>query len=324
MTHYHLRVGDAPRANRTLATGLKPGATPAQTRAAALPSVAPPKAAPAKAPKAPTARPPKPPATPKTPGARRPAVAKPSASSALQGISRGLRTGTSLARRGQNAVERLDELGESVNRDAEMDEMGHYHFNVPSRGASMQRDYGTSEGARKRSQHQVAAESHMGRARREQAVGYGPTRQSIAHTQAAKAHTQAHALMGKPGYQQAAAAAHAASRRAWGSGDSGFTVTKGGPQFDAGTSEGAKKAAQTRARGGTTDPQRLTGTIGQAAERAQARGHPRHSTSPYQSHSERTPYWRGGELDIKAGSQTRQAAPRREAEPFRGYDSRRK
>jgi len=202
-----------------------------------------------------------------------------------------LRTGTNLARRGQEGVERLDELGESVNRDAEMDAMGHFHFNVPSRGSRMQRDYGTSEGARKRSQHQVAAESHMGRARREQAVGYGPTRQSIAHTQAAKAHTQAHALMGKPGYQQAAAAAHAASRRAWGSGDSG-------------TSEGAKKAAQTRAGGGG-------------------------GASPYSGHSASTPYWRGGasgagELDIKAGSQTRQASPKREAEPFRGYDSRRK
>jgi len=62
---------------------------------------------------------------------------------------------------------------------------------------------------------------------------------------------------------------------------------------DAGTSEGAKKAAQTRARGGA---------------------------SPYNMHSEKTPYWRGGELDIKAGSQTKQAAPKRDPEPFRGYD----
>jgi hypothetical protein len=265
MPHYHIGVGDAAGAPK-------------------VPSVKPPK------PKAPGA-------APSVPSAKLPGI-----KAVAEGVGAAARAGTGLARRVESGVDRLSGFGEQWNRD----DAGHLHFNVPSRGSRMQRDYGTSEGARKRSQHQVSAEQHTGRANRERAVGYGQTRASLAHTQAARAHTQAHAMMGKPGYAQAAAAAHAASRRAWGdsnseasevSGKTNLKTNKAGETIyprDSGTSEGAKKAAQTRARGGS---------------------------SPYQG---KKPYWRGGEFDIKAGSNQKRAAPRRDPEPYRGYDSRRK
>jgi hypothetical protein len=227
MPHYHIRVADA-------------------AGSAAMPSVKPPsiKAPTAKPPKAPSAKPPQ---APKPPGAGKPkqTVIAPQ-QAAQKRPSFGARA-TGLVRRATNVVHRADEFGEQFNRDGGA-AMGHYHFNIPSRGSRRAIKGDNSVGA-----------SSWGGGK---STGY-----SISSTGASS--------WGGPG------------------GSTGYKINTGG---DSGTSEGAKKAAQTRSQGG----------------------------SPYQSHSTSTPYWRGGELDIKAGSQTKQASPRRDPEPFRGYDSRRK
>jgi hypothetical protein len=229
--------------------------------------------------------------------------------------------------------------------------MGHYHFNIPSRGSRMQRDYGTAEGAAKRSQgggvNRNSQQSHTNQANfhknaAAQHLQSGNRKAAAAHNTAYQAHSQA---WRNPSAGNSAHAWGATFRASQGdsstaggmsstaggmSSTSGAGMSTTGLSMDAGTSEGAKKAAQTRAQGGgskVTNPgfaKRNYGAPERAAARRAANTAERRSNSPYQSHTAKTPYWRGGELDIKAGSQSKQASPRRDPEPFRGYDSRRK
>jgi hypothetical protein len=311
MPHYHIRVADA-------------GGSAAPT----LPSIKLPKTAPAKAPTVPSAKPPplpnaKPPRSPSpapAPAGGRPAqpAARPaSGAKTVSPVTRALHTGTRLAERARSGIERASEFGEQFNRDAGGAAMGHYHFNIPSRGSRMQRDYGTAEGAAKRSQgggvNRNSQQSHTNQANfhknaAAQHLQSGNRKAAAAHNTAYQAHSQA---WRNPSAGNSAHAWGATFRASQGdsstgggmsstaggmSSTSGAGMSTTGMSMDAGTSEGAKKAAQTRSQGG----------------------------SPYQSHTAKTPYWRGGELDIKAGSQSKQASPRRDPEPFRGYDSRRK
>lgn len=350
MPHYHVRVGDLQG----------PALMRAMSGAPTLPPIKAPKAAPAKAPKAPVAKPPTTPKVPKTaapgapraapPGAPRAAppvaAAKPRTSPfaaptrAVQGVSRTIGKGTELVRRGEEGVNRLAEFGEQFSGDSGgRDQMGHYHFNIPSRGSRMSQDYGTSEGAQKRNStqsHSQQAAFHRTAAQRYQQAG---------NQRAAQAHAVAHQAHGQAWRNPSAGnSAHAwgATRNASQFGDQaagmsmsstggGMSSTGGGmsstssmpggtsldsimkpkktepylnestpkspfgkmrkPTGDTGTSEGAKKAAQTRRQGSNERSVRSGGNYG---------------------------------VDIKAGVNTRQVQRRPDPEPYRGYDSRRK
>jgi hypothetical protein len=198
------------------------------------------------------------------------AVAKPTGAGLATAVGRGAARGTGLVRSATRGIERVAEIGEEVNRDSGgRDEMGHYHFNVPVRTlGSASHDYGTREGALKRNSqqsHTLQAAYHRNAATSAQAAGN--QRSALAHSQAYHAHSQAWRNP-SPGN----------SAHAW-----GMTHRAG----DSGTSEGAKKAAATRAGGSV----RTGGNYG---------------------------------VDIKAGVNTKQVQKRPDPEPFRGYDSRRK
>lgn len=295
MAHYHVRVGDAWG---MVGGGGKGLAMPGPT----LPKVTPPKAAPAKAPKAPTAKPPtlpkaKPPQPPTLPkpgggGNKAAGIKAPSLTAGAGAIGQAGRAGAGLARSVERGVNRLSAFGEEFNRDAAgRDEMGHYHFNIPSRGSRMSQDYGTSEGAQKRAQGVTRAEVEQRNSTHSHAnqAAYHK-KQSAVHSQAGRnTASQAHATAWKAHSDAWRNPSPGNSAHAWG-------ATRNTKQFgDSGTSEGARKAAATRAgRGHAVTGGAATGKF-----------------KPYG-------------VDIKAGSNTRQAEPRRDPEPFRGYDGRRK
>jgi hypothetical protein len=273
MPHYHIKVSDAARG------GFAPST---------LPKVTPPKAAPAKPPKAPTAKPPTLPKPGGSAGGGKPLGA---ATHVASGLGEAAWRGAGLARAGERGINRLSAFGEEFNRDdSGRDEMGHYHFNIPSRGSRMSQDYGTSEGARKRGQGVTRAEV-------EQRNSMGShANQAAYHKKQAAAHSQA----GRNTASRAHNTAYQAHSQAWrnpspGNSAHAWGATRNTKQFgDSGTSEGARKAAATRSgRGHAVTGGAATGKF-----------------KPYG-------------VDIKAGSNTRQA-PKPDPEPFRGYDSRRK
>jgi hypothetical protein len=289
MTHYHINVRDA-------------GGAPA------VPSVKPPTAKPPRAPGA------KPPAAPKAPVPRggAPGVKAPSAGAGIAGIGQVGQRAAGLVNRASGVVQRVAGFGEEFNRDSD----GHLHFNIPSRGARA-RDYGTAEGARKRSQgggtSRAAVQNRNSQQSHTQQASYhksqvnaarqsGNQRAEVAHANAYQAHSQAWRNPSPGNSAHAWGQTYRANR----SGDSETQpyLNKSTPKqpfgklvkptasHDAGTSEGAKKAAQSRRQGGVEHGVRTGGNYG---------------------------------VDIKAGVNTRQVTKRPDPEPFRGYDrSRRK
>lgn len=343
MPHYHVRVGDAGGALK-------------------LPALKAPKAKPAKAPIAPKA---KPPAVPKPGGGQggeggyhyhtqSPASAKPAQPPRSPAPVAGA---TRLVRSAERGVNRLSAFGEEFNRDASgsRDEMGHYHFNIPTRGGAMSQDYGTSEGAQKRNtpqSHANQANLHKQAAAKHAQSGH---HQAVkAHNAAAQAHGTAWRNPSIGNSQYAWGMTHRASQvrdqgvgasswsggkstgysisgtgaQSWGGGKGGSTGYKinttgdqgmgmmtpavspsagmssastsggmsstSGVSMDSGTSEGAKKAAQTRAKGG----------------------------GGFSQH----PLAKGVGFSIHGTEGTQRQAPQKREEPreYRGYDSRRK
>jgi len=234
MAHYHIRVRDA-------------GGSWASTQLPKVksPTIKPPRAAPAK-----------PPAVPKTPGPPKPNPnpapprqqgAKPVSATAriAKGIGRVASVGERLARSGERKINRVAEFGEEFNRDSGGATMGHYHFNIPSRGSKLRdkrrmRDVDTGGGM-----------SSTGGGMSSTAGGMSSTMGGMSSTS--------------------------------------------GMGMDAGTSEGAKKAAQTRSRGGGFQPRTAGGFGGAAA----AKSHPE---------------------GFVQGVGPAQSKPKPAPEPFRGYD----